>query len=476
MLIETRRRQNLLFKTVNGLLDGAARGVKALAPTFPRGAPWGWIGSPRTSAYAVEVGQGLDNSIVAGLIGWATRNFPEAPWRMRRAKRVGKKIEWEPILEDDFGLGAVLTLLQDPNPYYDGETLMKACLVDWMTAANVYILKRRNNADRVVELWWLPQWMVEPMWPQDDPTVYIGWYRYNPNGEWVDYHPDDIIHLRDGLDPRNPRKGLNRFASLVREIFTDEEAAAYSAAILNNLGIPGVIISPKTTGIASQNRITDPQGIRDKFKERFRGDGRGEPLVLTAPTDVTMLSFNPQQLTLKDLRRLPEERASSVMGIPAILGGLGAGLDRSTYANMGEARESGYEEFIIPTQRIWGRSFKKHLANEFGDPKGIVIDKDLSEVRVLQEDQTNLWKRNLDALTGGGITRRVFKENIGEETDDKDDVYYIPANVDVINADETPPEVGAFEEEEEPDPLTLPPVAAGATNGNGNGSRQPVTA
>lgn len=467
---------NPLFKTVNSILDGAARGLKAFGMTFQRGASFVLL--PRTRVdYGRGVEQALGNSIIAGLIGWATRNFPEAPVRVQRKRITGKKIELEQIFESDAGPGFMLTLLENPNPFYSGTNLIKAALVDYITRANVYIVKLRNGSGRVMELWWLPEWLVEPKWPQDDPSVFISHYEYNPNGVPYRIEVEDMIHLRDGIDPRNTRKGLNRFASLFRELFTDDEAANFSAALLNNLGIPGVIISPQDSGVASRNRLDDPEGIRDKFNERFQGDGRGGAMVLTSPTDVKMLAFNPQQLTLKDLRRLPEERASSVVGIPAILAGLGAGLDRSTYANMKEAREAGYEEFIIPTQRDWGRELRKQLLVEFADPKDYLVDFDLSEVRVLSEDQNAIAERNLKMLLGGGITRRTFKENIGETADDKDDVYYIPANVDVVNAEEVPPALAA-DQPSEPNPLTLPPVEPGVAggNGNGNGNRIPVTA
>jgi hypothetical protein len=201
-----------------------------------------------------------------------------------------------------------------------------------------------------------------------------------------------------------------------------------------------VILSPKDTGSASANRLTDPEGVKQQFMLKFGGDKRGEPLVLTSPTDVTTLSFNPQQLALKDLRRIPEERVSAILGVAAIVAGLGAGLDRATYANYGEAREASYQEGIIPTHRTFDADYKVQLLNEFvGDPRNYVVDHDYSEVKALQEDQVKLWDRNTKALISGGITRRVFKLHIGEEPDETDDVYYLPIALGVINADEPPP-------------------------------------
>ena len=54
--------------------------------------------------------------------------------------------------------------------------------------------------------------------------------------------------------------------------------------------------------------------------------GRGKPHVSTAPIRIEQFGFSPEQMSLKDLRRLPEERISALLGIPAIVAGLGAGL------------------------------------------------------------------------------------------------------------------------------------------------------
>jgi hypothetical protein len=167
-------------------------------------------------------------------------------------------------------------------------------------------------------------------------------------------------------------------------------------------------------------------------------------MILTSPTEVQVLSWNPQQLTLKELRRLPEERVTAVLGTPAIVAGLGAGLDRSTFANFAEAREAGWEEDVIPTQGDLARTLRRSLLNEFvGDVYSYVVDFDPSEVRVLQEDQNKLVERATNALVRGGIPRRRFKEIIGEETDNTDDVYYIPTTVTVVNSKEVPPPLEA---------------------------------
>jgi len=169
-----------------------------------------------------------------------------------------------------------------------------------------------------------------------------------------------------------------------------------------------------------------------------------------------------------------------VFGIAAIVASFGSGLDRSTFANFSEAREASYEEALIPTQNDFAAVLKKHGLSEFvSDVTPFKVDFDLSEVRVLQEDQNKLWDRGLAALNKGGITRRKFLEMIGEKPDaTKDDVYYIPVSLVVTPEDEDQTVIEEPPPEPTGNPLTLPPAtpAPSGGNGNGGGTRVPVGA
>src|SRR6185295_3422280 len=138
-----------------------------------------------------------------------------------------------------------------------------------------------------------------------------------------------------------------------------------------------------------------------------------------------------------------------------------------TFANYGEAREAGYEEGLIPVHNDFASVLKKHGLSEFvGDVRKFLVDFDLSEVRVLQEVQNKLWERGVNALNKGGITRKRFKEMVGEKADDKlDDVYYIPVALvvtpekedqTVIKPDEQTPGAPGVVPPPGGNPLTLP--------------------
>lgn len=419
----------------------------AFALRFGRG-PWTWGGASlgRTyHNYAGEVADGRGSSIVMACVDWVCRTFPEAPLVVRTRAADGAL-----AVEDEHPL---TLLLETPNPYYSGLHLWTATLADWLLTGNAYWVKVRSADTRVTELWWLPARAVEPRWPDHGGPPFISHYDYTVDGQVVAIPRGEIIHFRKGFDPQNLRKGLSPLGSLWREIATDHEAANYTASILRNLGVPGVVISPAKAEAAPSRE--DLEQVKQDFMQRFGGDHRGEPLILDGPTDVHVLSFSPEQMNVREVaRRVPEERVTAIFGTPAVVVGLGAGLDRSTFANFAEAREAAYESMIIPTQSLFAADLQTQLVPEFGDPRRLRLGYDYREVRVLQEDQDHLHTRAREDLKAGLLTLNEARVMIGQDelpgTDG--DVYYLPNTVTVKLADDLVPAPVV--------PLALPPGAA----------------
>lgn len=394
------------------------RAVKALSQmVFPSYGGNNWIYVPRVTDYDVTLS---DSSLVMAIVYWICRTLPEAPLQVVKMNTKGER-----EIIQNHGLPE---LLETPNPFYSGLLLWNGIFTDWIIEGNAYVLKVRNGAGAVIQLWWIPESMMEPQWDKNGGG-FIDYYEYQVDGKLIRYDPKDVIHFRFGIDPYNPRKGLSPLRSLIREVYTDEEAAAFSATLLANMGVPGFIISPEGDGINSPViDQRDAEAVKQQFWNATKGARRGEPLVLNNQMKITTLSFNPQQMNLKDLRRLPEERVSAVLGIPAVVVGFGAGLDRSTFANFSEAREAAYESFVIPTQRLFASDLKTQLLPDFGETKGLKVEHDNSNVRVLQEDENKKAERIRGLFKDGIIMRSKALSELGypTATDGSDDIFLIP--------------------------------------------------
>jgi phage portal protein BeeE len=160
----------------------------------------------RTSIdYRTEIGDPTKNPIVVAVVGWIARNFPEAPVRIRRLNSDGSA---ETIMPGPSGPGALLRLLERPNPYFSGVLQWVATVVDFFTAGDAYWVKIRNDFDRVVELWWIPTRMIRPYWEAGSGR-FIDYYIYTVDGREYRIETRNVVHYRDGIDPLNPRRGLS---------------------------------------------------------------------------------------------------------------------------------------------------------------------------------------------------------------------------------------------------------------------------
>ena len=168
--------------------------------------------------------------------------------------------------------------------------------------------------------------------------------------------------------------------------------------------------------------------MEERWSEKFTGDNRGRPFISTLPLKVQSLGFSPKDLAMDVMRRVPEERISAVIGVPAIVAGLGAGLARSTFANYKEAREAAYENGIVPRQRLLSLQMDVQLLPDFdpfvkGGTLGHWVGFDLSNVRALQDDQDALFKRLTVAYQGGWILRSEARRKAGFGASAEDDIY-----------------------------------------------------
>ena len=423
---------------LRAFIDAPVRGVRRLTSMiFKRNPIRISLVSRSSYDYLKDVGDGTGSSTVMAPLLWIARTFPEAPPMLWRQFPDGH--------EEPERAHPMLRLLQRPNEHFSGSILWMATLMDWYVDGNAYWLKVRTNGGMVGELWWAPSWLIEPKGSAEEVVTH---YEYRPGFETVRLPVDDVVHFRFGMDGDDPRNGRSPLKSVLREVFTDDEAATFTASLLKNMGVPGLIVSPDSDQPASDE---DVKATKAYIAASSTGDKRGGTLVMKGRTKVEQFGFSPEQLLLKELRRIPEERVSAVLGVPAIVAGLGAGLDRSTFTNYTEARQAAYEQTLIPTQRILSEDIRFQLLTDWeGDPWGWRCGFDLSNVRILQDDQDKLATRLNVGVAGGWIKRAEARRAMGQTVakDGSDDCYLIPLNMAVVPADGSPhrtftPPVGA---------------------------------
>ena len=133
--------------------------------------------------------------------------------------------------------------------------------------------------------------------------------------------------------------------------------------------------------------------------------------------NVEVVSFSPDQMNLSELRKIPEERVSAVLGVPAILAGLGAGLDAATYNNTRELREFFTEQKLVPLWKAVASELTHQLLRVDYDDNDNYVKYNLEDVRALSTDKDDIYKRMNTAVAGGWITIGEARKQAGLKTE-----------------------------------------------------------
>ena len=373
-----------------------------------------------------EIGDGSGNSAVTACLNVLATSFAEPPLQVvKRDQTFGdREVNYtHPLAE----------LLRRPNPFMSHNLLSHYIVVALNTNGDAFLYKNKNVRGQVVELIPLMPHLVEVRGNEQKLITHYEYYTHG-KGEFVKIEVEDMVHIRQGIDTNDHRRGHAPLKSVLREILGDESAGQFTTALLNNMAVPGVVLTPRTDGYGGPTK-EEAESISAMYKEKFGGANRGAPMVLSGAMNVEVVSFTPDQMKLAELRRIPEERVSAVLGVPAILAGLGAGLNSATYNNTKELKEFFTEQKLVPMWRTVANELTHQLlVPDFGD-KNLMCDYDIQSVRALQTDVDNLYKRVNMGVSGGWITIGEARQVVGLNVDDKHDVYLRPLNMIQVDSD-----------------------------------------
>lgn len=414
--------------------------------------------------YEQEAGDVWANPVVGLCLDWLGNRFPRPLVRVSRiAARKGdghNAGDYVPV-----GRHALVDLWNRPNDHYGRRTLEKAIGLSLKTDGNAYVYKVRDRGGRVVQLWWLPHFRVEPTWPADG-SAYIDGYLVRVDGRQEFVPVEDMIHIRDGIDPRNERLGLCALRACYREVCTVNEESGYRASILRNSAVPSLAIVPAAEGLKPTQ--DDAEVIKERFYETAGGENRGKPIVMAGMYKIEKIGYSPEEMNLVEFPVIPTARILAALGVAPM--SLGLPDPGKTYSNLGEANRTSWGT-IIASQELVAETLRWQLLPEFGeDPRATVVEYDYSQISELQEDQAALWTRVTSAWTASLIMQNQALEMLGLDPDPDGDRYY-PGGAD-------PAEVARDEAEDilYSGSLNRKPEDGDAADGNGKPLRNPAKA
>lgn len=393
------------------------------------------------SAQAGDLGL---NSIIASAMDWYIRNWPQATAQVMR--RVDSQ-QAEP-LEDH----PILQLIAEPEPGMVGNLLWGWIVQDYKLFGNAYLRKQRISGpgSQVVALQYIPQDMIRPVGDGRNPLTH---YTYTTDGRSFQLEIADVIHFRYGRDPDDIRLGRSPVQSVLREIATDNTASSSAFGLLANGAMPSIMVGPdaKDSGQIDMSP-DDARQIKRSLRENLTGDNAGGIVVMSGPYKVDRVSLTPSELALDSVRRVPEERICSALGINPMVLGLGAGLDRSTYSNYERAQQAAWEDGMVPLLRMVSDTLTVALLPDFPESQeGDFVRFDLANVRALADDRQAEAER-AERLYKAGVADLAEAKRIAglEATDDMVGVMHPSAASVVPQEPEIPAAVRSIDMKSHP--------------------------
>lgn len=305
-------------------------------------------------------------------------------------------------------------LLAQPNPFIPAPHMWYGAQYAKHASGDAYWVKVRSDATNVVELWPMNPLVFWPVTTEEDARAgtFISYYNHEyAQGKYRPFRVEDVIHFRMGLHPNDPRHGCSPLQHLVREVAGDEEATNFTAALLANGAIPGLLVTipPEQSRGFTEEKANE---LKARIEASFRAGNRGRVGVLTNGGKMEQFGFSPDQLNLQALHNVPETRVCAVMRTPVQIVGLGAGTN-SPYANVRELRHAFTDSALVPLYTFDAATLNLQLVPDFAPKRRVFVKFDLNQIRALQEDENQRWARYDNAIKTGWITPNEARKGVG---------------------------------------------------------------
>lgn len=351
-------------------------------------------------------------------------------------------------------------LLRRPNELMTEYEMLELIELHTGLSGGSYWWKQRTNGGQVAALWPLRPDRVVPIYnPKLDAPegerVIRGWAYFPPGeGRPIPLPRSEVLAFGNP-NPAGETGGivetLGWVQVLASEIAGDNAATKLVGSLLANYAQPSMLIKTK----APIRDKDTAKRLKAQFMAELGGSHAGEPALLDADTTIEKLSFTLRELEFPDVRAVAETRVAAAAGVPAMLVGLKAGMDRAIQSNVDQFREFFADTTLSVKWRRYQDQFSNDLAPEFGP--GIVIRFDTSKVKALAGQRQRDAQPIKEGFERGVVFLDEYREKVLGLTplpNNLGQVLYLPTNVKVVTPDD-------LLKKPEP-PALLPPVPPNA--------------
>lgn len=279
-----------------------------------------------------------------------------------------------------------------------------------------------SQRGKTTELYALPAPCVEllPVGGQlgrfDAPTGYR--FTDPATGQWTDYPPDEILHLKT-WNPANPARGLSPIAAGIDAVTAAKAGLESRVRQYQNQGPAGILYDETSTEAWSPEQA----GTVRRWFNSFRLGGRrsGELPISSGKLGYLPLGLSPVDLDV--LAAIPHDK-DAIADLFHFPGQLLNGSKGTTFSNMGEAGAALYTRCVVPLETQLRDGLNRWLGPEYAD--AVFLDFDVSHIAELQPN-----KEKLAAWLGAAwwVSVPAKQAMMGVAVDWKGPEYMVPAGL-----------------------------------------------
>jgi HK97 family phage portal protein len=336
----------------------------------------------------------------------------------------------------------LLTLLQRPNPKAGGAAFVRDYVAMHQISGNAYMLGV-GTASKVRELYVMRTDTIKVIEGADGlPTG----YRQEVAGRKRDYEAADVLHWKTA-NPANDWYGMSPLQSAFHALDIHNEGSRWNLALIQNGAKPsGALVQKDSDATLSDRNF---RKLQERLQDEYSGpSAAGRAMLLEGQYDWLEMGATPSDMDWRNSKTDAARDIALAYGVPPQMIGL---PDSQTYSNYSEARQSFWEDTVIPLAEELIAELNYWLAPQFG--AGIEIALDLDDVPALAPKRQKLFDnmRQADFMTINEKREKIGLEKIDGGDDILVNASMVPLGMEVDDTETDDPDAAAAAAFGEPD-------------------------
>jgi HK97 family phage portal protein len=314
--------------SISPFMEAKASGKRPLTnrPLYSRIGPGQAVTTPRRYDTLAEEGY-RQNVIAFRAINLVARGVASIPLTLFRGE---ERVDEHPLL----------AVLARPNPRVKGVNFMANLVGFHQIAGNAYVLAVGPDGRPPKELWLL---RPDTMSVLEGKNGIPSGFRQQLAGRTQDFAPDHVLHWKT-FNPLSDWYGMAPLDSAALAVDAHNEGSRWNLALIQNGGTPSGVLYQED----GETPLTDTQfeNLKAQVEEHYTGAlNAGRPLLLEGGLKWQDMGMSPKDMDWGSAKNMNAREIAVAFGVPPQMLGI---PDSQTYSNYAEARQSVWEETIIP--------------------------------------------------------------------------------------------------------------------------------